>query len=142
MRLATLLVAPKNSSDYEAIESLYDLCPEENLSQKDNSSETLRMLASDHSSMTSFMRGLESAINWPKALAFLFNDPIHVISEEPWILLGLQRWFGGGAPPERERTTSPSRAISPYRDENDYATIDRLRYGKKECTFFSTFPLH
>ncbi|WKX95677.1 hypothetical protein Q1695_012271 [Nippostrongylus brasiliensis] len=42
-----------------------------------------------------------------------------------------QRWFGG-APPERERTVSPPRAVSPYRDENDYATIDRIRFGKRE----------
>uniref|UniRef100_A0A1I7WW09 Titin n=1 Tax=Heterorhabditis bacteriophora TaxID=37862 RepID=A0A1I7WW09_HETBA len=47
-----------------------------------------------------------------------------------------QRWFGGGVSPldaSRERTTSPFReTASPNRDENDYATIDRIRYGKRE----------
>lgn len=44
-----------------------------------------------------------------------------------------QRWFGG-ATPERELTVSPPRAMSPSRDENDYATIDRIRFGKRESS--------
>ncbi|KAK5971476.1 hypothetical protein GCK32_019103, partial [Trichostrongylus colubriformis] len=47
-----------------------------------------------------------------------------------------QRWFGGTerTTPERGPTVSPPRALSPNRDENDYATIDRIRYGKRESS--------
>nr|CDJ95610.1 Protein CPNA-2, isoform d [Haemonchus contortus] len=47
-----------------------------------------------------------------------------------------QRWFGGTerTTPERGQTVSPARAISPNRDENDYATIDRIRFGKRESS--------
>ncbi|KAK6053006.1 hypothetical protein COOONC_09490 [Cooperia oncophora] len=49
-----------------------------------------------------------------------------------------QRWFGGAErTPERGQTVSPPRTMSPNRDENDYATIDRIRYGKRECECFS-----
>ncbi|KJH46062.1 hypothetical protein DICVIV_07872 [Dictyocaulus viviparus] len=46
-----------------------------------------------------------------------------------------QRWFGGSAQSQQDQNTAstPSRTTSPYRDENDYATIDRLRFGKREC---------
>ncbi|KAK6013547.1 hypothetical protein OSTOST_21134 [Ostertagia ostertagi] len=52
-----------------------------------------------------------------------------------------QRWFGGTerTTPERGQTVSPPRAMSPNRDENDYATIDRIRYGKRECEFILSF---
>ncbi|KAJ1348476.1 hypothetical protein KIN20_003779 [Parelaphostrongylus tenuis] len=46
-----------------------------------------------------------------------------------------QRCFGGSTTgQERQATSPPSRALSPYRDENDYATIDRLRFGKRESS--------
>ncbi|PIO75522.1 hypothetical protein TELCIR_02436 [Teladorsagia circumcincta] len=62
------------------------------------------------------------------------------------------RWFGGTerTTPERGQTVSPPRAVSPNRDENDYATIDRIRYGKRESSMpasprnvrFTEEPLH